>query len=84
MELTGAMDGFVQHWGEMGMRWGINRTIAQIHALLYLSPNPLTAEEIAETLDISMGTVKSRIARAREELQESLKKFREQNGNISV
>ena len=37
---------FILHWGEMGTRWGINRTVAQIHALLYLSPKPLTAEDL--------------------------------------
>jgi len=41
---------FVLHWGEMGARWGVNRTVAQIHALLYLAEHPLNAEEIAETL----------------------------------
>src|SRR5207302_3326837 len=48
---------FVLHWGEMGTRWGINRTVAQIHALLYLSPKPLHAEEIAETLDVARSNV---------------------------
>ncbi len=38
---------FVLHWGEMGTRWGVNRTVAQVHALLYLSPRPLNAEEIS-------------------------------------
>ena len=41
---------FVLHWGEMGTRWGINRTVAQIHALLHVSAAPLTAEEIAATV----------------------------------
>jgi DNA-binding transcriptional regulator GbsR (MarR family) len=44
---------FVLHWGEMGTRWGINRTVAQVHALLLLSKKPVPAEEIAETLDIA-------------------------------
>jgi DNA-binding transcriptional regulator GbsR (MarR family) len=48
---------FVLHWGEMGTRWGINRTVAQIHALLYLSPEPLHAEEIAETLMVARSNV---------------------------
>jgi DNA-binding transcriptional regulator GbsR (MarR family) len=48
---------FIIHWGEMGSRWGINRTVAQIHALLYISPDPLTAEEISEDLDIARSTV---------------------------
>ena len=45
MELTPLMQRFVLHWGEMGARWGVNRTIAQIHALLYLAPRPINAEE---------------------------------------
>ena len=44
---------FILHWGEMGTRWGINRTVAQVHALLFLSPTPLPAEEIAETLAVA-------------------------------
>jgi DNA-binding transcriptional regulator GbsR (MarR family) len=48
---------FILHWGEMGTRWGINRTVAQIHALLFLSPRPLPAEEIATTLGIARSNV---------------------------
>lgn len=48
---------FVLHWGEMGTRWGINRTVAQIHALLYTSPRPLHAEEITETLQVARSNV---------------------------
>ena len=48
---------FILHWGEMGARWGINRTVAQIHALLFLSPKPLNAEEIAEALSIARSNV---------------------------
>src|SRR5579872_5271125 len=48
---------FVLHWGEMGTRWGVNRTVAQIHALLYLSPHPLNAEDIATTLSIARSNV---------------------------
>lgn len=48
---------FILHWGEMGTRWGINRTVAQIHALLFLSPDPLPAEEIATTLAIARSNV---------------------------
>ena len=44
---------FVLHWGEMGTRWGINRTVAQVHALLFLAEKPLPAEEIADTLGMS-------------------------------
>ncbi len=44
---------FILHWGEMGTRWGINRTVAQVHALLFLAEKPLPAEEIAATLGIA-------------------------------
>jgi DNA-binding transcriptional regulator GbsR (MarR family) len=48
---------FILHWGEMGTRWGINRTVAQVHALLFLSPRPLAAEEIARTLSVARSNV---------------------------
>lgn len=48
---------FVLHWGEMGTRWGVNRTVAQVHALLYLSPRPLDAEEIAQTLSVARSNI---------------------------
>lgn len=48
---------FILHWGEMGTRWGINRTVAQIHALLFLSPRPLNAEDIAEALSVARSNV---------------------------
>ena len=48
---------FILHWGEMGTKWGINRTVAQIHALLYLSPKPLHAEEISGTLNVARSNV---------------------------
>lgn len=57
LELTPVMQKFVLHWGEMGTRWGINRTMAQIHALLYISPRPLHAEEIAATLSVARSNV---------------------------
>lgn len=57
MELTPCQQNFIIHWGEMGEKWGLNRTIAQIHGLLYLSPRPLTAEEISETLSVARSTV---------------------------
>lgn len=57
MQLTPVQQKFVLHWGEMGTRWGINRTVAQIHALLFLSPRPLNAEEIAETLAVARSNV---------------------------
>jgi DNA-binding transcriptional regulator GbsR (MarR family) len=56
-ELTPATKRFVLHWGEMGSRWGVNRTVAQIHALLFLSPEPLHAEAIAETLSVARSNV---------------------------
>src|SRR5580693_9614773 len=48
---------YILHWGEMGTKWGINRTVAQIHALLYISPKPLNAEEISETLSVARSNV---------------------------
>ena len=57
MRLTPVMERYVLHWGEMGTRWGVNRSVAQIHALLYLSPQPLTAEEIADTLALARSNV---------------------------
>ena len=57
MNLSPSVEKFIVHWGEMGARWGINRTIAQIHALLYISERPLDAEEIAETLSIARSNV---------------------------
>src|SRR5204862_1580446 len=57
MELTPLIQKFILHWGEMGTRWGINRTVAQIHALLYISPKPLHAEDIAETLEVARSNV---------------------------
>jgi DNA-binding transcriptional regulator GbsR (MarR family) len=55
--LTPTMTRFVLHWGEMGTRWGVNRTVAQVHALLFISPKPLHAEEIAETLSVARSNV---------------------------
>jgi DNA-binding transcriptional regulator GbsR (MarR family) len=48
---------FILHWGEMGTRWGINRTVAQIHALLYMSPRPMPAEDIAALLTVARSNV---------------------------
>jgi len=48
---------FILHWGEMGARWGVNRTVAQIHALLFLANRPLTAEDIAESLTVARSNV---------------------------
>lgn len=56
-KLTPAAERFVLHWGEMGARWGINRTVAQIHALLYVSPTPLSADRIVATLSVARSNV---------------------------
>src|SRR5689334_1920426 len=57
MALSPVEQKFVLHWGEMGTRWGINRTVAQVHALLFLSSKPLHAEEIATTLSVARSNV---------------------------
>ena len=56
---------FILHWGEMGTRWGINRTVAQVHALLFISPKPLNADDIVETL----GVARSNVSTSLKELQ---------------
>ena len=56
---------FILHWGEMGTRWGVNRTVAQTHALLYLSPRPLNADDIIEAL----GVARSNVSTSLKELQ---------------
>src|SRR5580704_4287870 len=48
---------FILHWGEMGTKWGVNRTVAQVHALLFLSQHPLSAEEIADALSVARSNV---------------------------
>ena len=55
--LTTVQQKFILHWGEMGTRWGINRTVAQIHALLFISPRPLNADDIVETLAVARSNV---------------------------
>lgn len=65
MELKPIAERFILHWGEMGSRWGVNRTVAQIHALLYLEGRPMDAEEIAETL----GVARSNVSNSLKELQ---------------
>ncbi|MEL6960153.1 MAG: MarR family transcriptional regulator [Pseudomonadota bacterium] len=57
MNLTPAMQDFILHWGEMGAKWGVNRSVAQIHALLHIAPKALTAEEISETLNLARSNV---------------------------
>lgn len=65
MKLTPAIEKFILHWGEMGTRWGVNRTQAQIHALLYLAKDPMPAEDIADTL----GVARSNVSTSLKELQ---------------
>jgi DNA-binding transcriptional regulator GbsR (MarR family) len=55
MKLEEAKQQFIQNWGVLGTQWGINRTMAQIHALLLVSPEPLSADEIMSQLQISRG-----------------------------
>ncbi len=61
MKLTPVMEKYILHWGEMGTRWGVNRTVAQIHALLFLASKPLNAEEITETLGVARSNVSTSI-----------------------
>ena len=55
--LSAVQQKFILHWGEMGTRWGVNRTVAQVHALLYISPRPLNADDIVGTLDVARSNV---------------------------
>ena len=57
MKLNPVAQRFILHWGEMGSKWGVNRTVSQIHALLYLTGKPLPAEDIAETLEVARSNV---------------------------
>lgn len=61
MKLNPTTEQFVLHWGEMGSKWGVNRTVAQIHALLYLVAKPMNAEEICETLGVARSNVSNSI-----------------------
>ena len=61
MQMTPAIEKYVLHWGEMGTRWGTNRTVAQIQALLYLSPKPLRADEIVDLLSVARSNVSTSI-----------------------
>jgi DNA-binding transcriptional regulator GbsR (MarR family) len=65
MNLSPAVERYVLHWGEMGTRWGTNRSVAQIQALLYLSPGPLRADEIVDLLSLA----RSNVSTALRELQ---------------
>lgn len=57
MALSPQIERFVLHFGEMGSRWGVNRTVGQIYALLFLAPQPLNADDIAEALGFSRSNV---------------------------
>jgi len=57
MELTDIQRKFVLHWGEMGSMWGVNRTVSQIHALLFVHGKPIHAEELSDTLGVSRSNV---------------------------
>lgn len=57
MQLTEIQRKFVLHWGEMGSLWGVNRTVSQIHALLFAHGKPLHAEELSETLNVARSNV---------------------------
>ncbi len=61
MDLSPTLSRFVLHWGEMGTRWGVNRTVAQIHALLYITGRPMQAEEITDTLGVARSNVSNSI-----------------------
>lgn len=63
--LTPVQQKFILHWGEMGTKWGINRTVAQVHALLFLSPKPLNADDLVEAL----GVARSNVSTSLKELQ---------------
>ena len=65
MKLSPVQQKFILHWGEMGTKWGINRTVAQIHALLYLAGRPLAADDIVEAL----GVARSNVSTSLKELQ---------------
>lgn len=61
MEFNEAKAQFIQTWGKLGTEWGINRTMAQVHAILLISPTPLCTEDIMEQLSISRGNANMNI-----------------------
>ncbi|MES2604777.1 MAG: MarR family transcriptional regulator [Pseudomonadota bacterium] len=65
MKLNPVSERFILHWGEMGSKWGVNRTVSQLHALLYLAGKPMAADEIADTL----GVARSNVSNSLKELQ---------------
>lgn len=65
IRLSTVQERFILHWGEMGTRWGINRTVAQIHALLYLAQRPLHADEICATISATRSHVSTSLKELR-------------------
>ena len=65
MKLLPVTEKFILHWGEMGSRWGVNRTVAQVHALLYIVGKPMAADDITDTL----GVARSNVSNSLKELQ---------------
>ena len=65
MKLLPVTEKFILHWGEMGSRWGVNRTVAQVHALLYIIGKPMAADDITDTL----GVARSNVSNSLKELQ---------------
>ncbi len=61
VKLPSPVERFILHWGDMGSQWGVNRSVSQIHALLYLSERPLTADEIASSLGLARSNVSNSI-----------------------
>ena len=61
MKLNPVAERFILHWGEMGSKWGVNRTVSQIHALLYLAGKPMPADEIVDTLGVARSNVSNSI-----------------------
>ena len=60
-KLPAVVERFVLHWGDMGDEWGVNRSVSQIHGLLYLAEAPMTAEDIAEALGMARSNVSNSI-----------------------
>ncbi|MEH2691301.1 MarR family transcriptional regulator [Bradyrhizobium diazoefficiens] len=60
-KLPAAVERFILHWGDMGDEWGVNRSVSQIHGLLYLAEAPMTAEDIADTLGMARSNVSNSI-----------------------
>ena len=80
MELDPVSQKFILHWGEMGSRWGVNRTVSQIHGLLFLSDRPMHAEEIADTLGITPKAAEIRVARALNRVSGRLRELKAKYG----